>query len=193
MISGRFMKFETRLKYSALGNVGGSCCFKRAERHFRGRSPKTFRRNGFEIRNFTFPPRLFFRAAQWPRASVAARGWQPPCDLAAGRKVLFLAVKTANSTLGCCLSQVKSSCYSPNSAFLVVLHEVMLLIRYRFLVAKPTAVALGPKHRQSKQHTRTPLHSNAAPVRALRRGAAHWGGRATAREGPRPPRAWNSG
>ena len=84
-------------------------------------------------------PDFFSRAVQWPRASVAARGLQPPCDLVAGRKAQFLAVKTANSTLGCCLSQVKSSCYSPNSivhradsALLVVLHEFMPLVRFRF-------------------------------------------------------------
>ena len=63
------MKFETRLKYSALGNVGGSCCFKRAERHHEEDLQKLSDGTGSRFENLRFPlPRLFFsRGTMAPR------------------------------------------------------------------------------------------------------------------------------
>ena len=62
MISGRFINFETRLKYSALGNIGRSCCFKRAERHHEEDLQKLSDGTGSDSRIYVFPSPDFFFA-----------------------------------------------------------------------------------------------------------------------------------
>ena len=55
MISGRFINFKTRLKYSALGNIGRSCCFKRAERHHEEDLQKLSDGTGSRFENLALP------------------------------------------------------------------------------------------------------------------------------------------
>ena len=61
------MKFETRLKYSALGNVGGSCCFKRAERHHEEDLQKLSDGTGSRFEISRSPPDFFSRGTMAPR------------------------------------------------------------------------------------------------------------------------------
>ena len=138
MISGRFINFKTRVKYSALGNLGRSCCFKRAERHHEEDLQKTFRRNGFEIREFTFPPppTFFSRGTMAPRfcgGPWLTTAMRPSCLQGS----LIPRSQNGQQHAGLLLesSQVKlllPKFHRADGALLVVLHEFMLLTRFRF-------------------------------------------------------------